>query len=303
MHDGGVIRTTGARVAAVLAGCALFAGCAGGDAQPGPPPATATTTTAAPSGAVSGSPTYDRIHQRGRITVALRTEQPGLAHRDPASGDYSGFEVDLARLVATKLGLTADQIQFKQLPPGAGLGSVSSGDADLYLGGATAEQGRSAQLLAAGPYLNAHLGLLYRQSGPAVTDPASAAGRRICSVSDSPAQAAARALKITDPDKLLGSNSLADCVDQLGSGTVDAVVQDLPAVAGYAESDPTNLAAADLPGGQPLDYVVLLPGNDKPLRDRINQVLRAAIADGTWQRLYDAALARSGIKATPPTIP
>jgi glutamate transport system substrate-binding protein len=283
----------------------LLAACGGADEQSSvtTPPATSQTVTSAASGAVRGSPTFDRIQQRGKITIGLRNELPGLSHFDSAQGAYSGFEVDIARLVAAKLGLTDQQILFKQLPQATGISAVGSGDVDVFVGGATADQAKSAQLLTAGPYLNAPLGLLYRQSGPAVNSAATAAGRKICSVADSTSQAKARTAKLTDADKLVSASSLPDCVDQLGSGTMDAVVNDLPAVGGYAAADPVNLAAASIPGSQPTDYAILLPGNDKALRDRLNQIVRTAVQDGTWQHYYDDTLGKSGAKISPPSVP
>lgn len=284
-------RATGLAVL-VAAASVLVVACGGPD-EPAP------TTSSRPA----ESATLKRITDRGKIIIGLRADTPGLAHRDPVSGAFDGFEVELGKLIAAGLGLKPDQITFTQLTSDTGLPSVAAGTVDIFLGGATKAQVGPAGLLAAGPYLTAGLGLLYRKSGPTVTDAVSAAGRKVCTVSNSPEQAMARDAKITDPGKLVGSTSVRDCVDELGSGGVDAVADYLPVVSGYASADPGNLSVSALAAPKPVDYVIALPGGDSGLRDRLTRIVRTAVTDGTWQHDYDQALGTAGPKPAPPQIP
>lgn len=284
-------RVTGT-AALVAAALVLVAACGGPD-EPAP------TTSTRPA----ESATLKRITTRGKIIVGLRADAPGLAHRNPVSGEYSGFEVALGQLIATGLGLSGPQITFTQLTPDTALPSVAAGNVDIYLGGTTPAQASQAGLLAAGPYLTAGLGLLYRQSGPTVTNAATASGRKVCTVANSPEQALARDAKLTDPSKLVASSSVGDCVDELGSGAVDAVADFLPVVAGHAAADPSNLAVSALAAPKPVDYMIALPDGDTGLRDRITRIIRTAVTDGTWQRDYDQTLGPAGPKPAPPTIP
>jgi glutamate transport system substrate-binding protein len=284
-------RVTGLAVL-VAAASVLVAGCGGPD-EPAP------TTTTRPA----ESATLKRITDRGKIIIGLRADTPGLAHRDPVAGVFGGFEVELGKLIATGLGLKPEQIAFTALTSDTALPSIAAGTVDIYLGGTTPAQAKQAKLDAAGPYLTAGLGLLYRKSGPTVTDASTAAGRKVCTVSNSPEQVMARDAKLTDPNKLLGSTSVRDCVDELGSGGVDAVADFLPVVAGYAAADATNLAVSALAAPKPVDYVIALPGGDSGLRDRLTRIIRTAVTDGTWQRDYDQALGAAGPKPAPPSIP
>jgi glutamate transport system substrate-binding protein len=284
-------RVTG--LAALVAAASVLVAACGGPDEPAP------TTSSRPA----ESATLKRITDRGKIIIGLRADAPGLAHRNPVSGDYSGFEVTLGQLIASGLGLSPQQVSFTQLTPDTALPSVAAGSVDIYLGGATADKARQAGLLAAGPYLTAGLGLLYRKSGPSVTGAATAAGRKVCTVANSPEQGLARDAKLTDADKLVASTSVGDCVDELGSGGVDAVADFLPVVSGYASSDPANLAVSALAAPKPVDYVVAVPGGDTGLRDRITRIIRTAVTDGTWQKDYDQTLGAAGPKPAPPSIP
>ena len=284
-------RATG--IAALVAAASVLVAACGGPEQPAP------TTSSRPA----ESATLKRITARGKIIIGLRADTPGLAHRDPVSGTFGGFEVQLAQLIATGLGLKPEQIAFTQLTADTGLPSVAAGAVDVFLGGSTPSQAQQAGLLAAGPYLTAGLGLLSRKSGPTVTDAATAAGRKVCTVSNSPEQAMARDAKLTDPGKLVGSTSVRDCVDELGSGGVDAVADYLPVVSGYASADPTNLVVSALAAPKPVDYVIAVPSGDTGLRDRLTRIIRTAVTDGTWQRDYDQTLGPFGPKPAPPSIP
>ncbi|REH51733.1 glutamate transport system substrate-binding protein [Kutzneria buriramensis] len=284
-------RVTG--LAALVAAVSVLVAACDGPGEPAP------TTSSRPA----ESSTLKRITARGKIIVGIRADTPGLAHRDPVSGVFSGFEVSLVQLVAAGLGLSPQQIAFTQLTPDTSLPSVEAGTVDIYLGGTTAAQARQAGLLTAGPYLTAGLGLLYRKSGPTVSDASTAAGRKVCTVANSAPQGLARDARLTDPDKLVASTSARDCVDELGSGSVDAVADFLPVVSGYASADPSNLAVSALAAPKPVDYVIALPGGDADLRDRLTRIIRTAVTDGTWQRDYDAALGATSPKPAPPSIP
>src|SRR4051812_42967898 len=131
-------RATG--LAALVAAASVLVAACGGPDEPAP-----TTTTRS-----AESATLKRITDRGKIIIGLRADTPGLAHRDPVSGTFGGFEVELAKLIATGLGLKPEQIAFTALTPDTALPSVAAGTVDIYLGGSTPNQAKQAGLLAAG---------------------------------------------------------------------------------------------------------------------------------------------------------
>ena len=44
-----------------------------------------------------------------------------------------------------------------------------------------------------------------------------------------------------------------------------------------------------------------VPRDDVAFRNKVNDLIQQAETDGTWQRIYDATLGKSGTPATPPT--
>ena len=82
---------------------------------------------------------------------------------------------------------------------------------------------------------------------------------------------------------------------------VDAVTTDDAILKGYAAQEPDKLKVVGKPFSEE-PYGIGLAKDDTALRDKINDILQAAEDDGTWQKIYDATLGKSGAAATPPPI-
>ncbi|TDC95141.1 transporter substrate-binding domain-containing protein [Saccharopolyspora aridisoli] len=131
------------RLLAVAALAVVLTGCGQAEpAAPPPPVAPAPEAPAAPPSASAGgdvelgsSPTLIAIKQRKRLLVGVRADQPKFVTRDPA-GEYRGFDVDIARDIARRIGLDPNtQVQFRRLPPTLLRDAVAAGNVDVLLGG------------------------------------------------------------------------------------------------------------------------------------------------------------------------
>ena len=68
---------------------------------------------------------------------------------------------------------------------------------------------------------------------------------------------------------------------------------------GYAAQQPDKLKVVGEPfSAEP--YGIGLNKDDAALRNKINDILEAAAADGTWKQIYDATLGKSGSPADAP---
>src|SRR5262249_55211988 len=63
-----------------------------------------TTQKVASNVKVEGSPTFERMTTNKKVVIGVKEDQPGLGYKDPTTGKYSGFDIEIARLVAAKLG-------------------------------------------------------------------------------------------------------------------------------------------------------------------------------------------------------
>ncbi|MCI2421879.1 transporter substrate-binding domain-containing protein [Saccharopolyspora sp. K220] len=148
-------------LAAVVSALAVLSGCApGSPTEPNAVPPQnrpAPTAPAPPSPAppvgnsveLDTSPTLAQIKQRRLLLVGVRADEPQFITRDPA-GEYQGFDVEIARDLAKRIGLDPmNQVQFRRLPPTLLRDAVTAGNVDVLLGG-TAD---TPQVAAVGPYV------------------------------------------------------------------------------------------------------------------------------------------------------
>ncbi|MGH3871040.1 MAG: transporter substrate-binding domain-containing protein [Pseudonocardiaceae bacterium] len=246
--------------------------------QPPPVAGSPFDTVAPPLPPSSGSLTIDRITRRGKVIVAIQ-EAPGLAQRSPGSGDYTGFDIALLGLVARDLGVDPAATSFKPLPAGSRAAALGRGEVDVVLGGYEITPQRRDDGNIAGPYLARPLRLAV-PAGSRVTGLNSLGSDSVCAPADSAVAAELRARGVP----LQTRATLTACVSLLG-GRVQAIAGDQAAVAAAVATAAGTLRMVGEPLGA-TEYGIGLPPGDQLVRQRVTAVLRQAIDDGTWARLY-----------------
>src|SRR5262249_5890533 len=95
---------------------------------------TGTNATGAANAAVAGSPTFDKMKARGRVVIGVKEDQPNLGYKDPTTGTYSGFDIEVANYLAAQLGFGTDKIDYKAIPSANREQAIINGDVDYYVG-------------------------------------------------------------------------------------------------------------------------------------------------------------------------
>ena len=270
-------------------------------AAPGGEPAPALSYPVAENVQVEGSPTFQAMTQRGRVVIGVKEDQPGLGFKDATTGEYSGFDVEIARMVAAGLGFGPDQIEYKPIPTAAREDSIVRGDVDYYVGTYTINDKRKQLISFAGPYFQAGQSLLVRADETEITGPQTLKGKKVCSVSGSTPIQRVRDQGLTEPENIVEFQTYTQCVDQLLTNQVDAVTTDDAILAGYASQQPDELKLVGEPFSEE-PYGIGLNRDDTALRNKINDILQASYDDGTWQKIYDGTLGLSGATASPPEL-
>ena len=260
---------------------------------------TAVTQSAAASVAVAGSPTFDRIKARGKVIVGVKEDQPNLGFKDPTTNTYSGFDIEIARLVAAQLGFSADKIEYKAIPSANRETAISGGQIDYYVGTYSITDKRKQQISFAGPYFIAGQDLLVRKDDTTITGPETLDGKKVCSATGS---TSIQRIKEKYPQaKTVEFQKYSQCVEQLIGKQVDAVTTDDAILKGYAAQQPDALKVVGKPFSKE-KYGIGLPKDDKALRDKVNDIIEGSIKDGTWKKIYDGTLGKSGSPAEPPQV-
>ncbi|MGH3717498.1 MAG: glutamate ABC transporter substrate-binding protein [Pseudonocardiaceae bacterium] len=283
----------------LLVGGLVLVAC-GREASPGAAGTKVPVPSVAPNITVAGSPTFARMTQRGTVIIGVKNDQPGLGYLNPTTDKYEGFDIEIARLIAAKLGFDPqNKIEYKAIPSAAREQAIINGQVDYYVGTYTINDARKKQISFAGPYFIAGQALLVKADDSSITGPDTLKGKRVCSTTGSTSIQRVRQQNLTD--KIVEFQNYSQCVDQLLAGQVDAVTTDDAILKGYAARDPQHLKVVGHPFSRE-PYGVGLPHADDALRATVNDILATAAQDGTWKRIYDGTLGASGSNATPPAV-
>lgn len=289
-------------VAAALAAAALaLSGCSGpgGDGEPsGDPAASASGSLDFPVAkdvAIAGSPTYDRAKQSGKIRIGVKEDQPGLGFLDAATGQRTGFDIEIAQWIAAELGFSPKQIDFKAIPSANRESALVNGDVDYYVGTYSITDQRKEQVGFAGPYFITGQGILVKKNDSSISSEKDLAGKTVCSATGStPIQN----IKSNFPDtKTTEFDTYSQCVEAMKDGKADAVTTDQAILLGYASQEPDELKVVGTPFTVE-KYGVGVSKSDAALRHFINTTFTDGHA--TWQKVYDATLGKSGTKVQQP---
>ncbi|GAA1348273.1 glutamate ABC transporter substrate-binding protein [Saccharothrix algeriensis] len=250
---------------------------------------------------VEGSKTFDSMTQRGKVVIGVKDDQPGLGLKDATTNKYSGFDIEIAKLIAAQLGFDESKIQYKSIPSAGREQALINGDVDYYVGTYTINAGRKEKIAFAGPYFTAGQDLLVRKDDDSITGPESLKGKKVCSVTGSTPIKKIKEGGYTEAENISEYQTYSQCVAKLAEGAIDAVTTDDAILKGYAADEPDKFKVV----GKPFSvepYGVGLAKDDKPIRDKINDILEGAITGGDWQKIYDATLGKSGSAAQKPVI-
>ncbi|MFB9234440.1 glutamate ABC transporter substrate-binding protein [Plantactinospora siamensis] len=307
------MRMTRVAAAALMATLAVSAAGCGKSGEPAPSggsgsnaaagdACTSSGATFTPAGDanVAGSPTFSKIKSAGKVTVGVKFDQPNLGYKD-ASGKRCGFDIEIAQYIASKLGVDPAKIEYKEIASANRETAIKGGEVDYYVGTYSITDKRKNDISFAGPYFIAGQDLLVRKDESSITGKDTLKGKKVCSATGSTPIQRVRDQQLTEPGNIVEFKTYSECVSQLLDKKVDAVTTDDAILKGYAAQNPDELKVV----GQPFStekYGIGLPKDDKALRDYVNNQIEAAEKDGTWQKIYDGTLGKSGSKATPPPL-
>ncbi|MGW0994925.1 glutamate ABC transporter substrate-binding protein [Streptomyces sp. NPDC002520] len=246
------------------------------------------------------SRTWTRAKKRGYLRVGVKEDQPYLGERDPASGVYSGFDIEIAKMLGASLGFPADRIRFRTIASANRETALQNGQIDTYVGTYTINDNRKKLVGFAGPYYMAGQSLLVRRNENDIHGPEDLDGKRVCSAAGSTPY---QRIKEQFPKAILVAyDTYSVCVDNLLTYQVDAVTTDDAILIGYAAKVPRELKVVGKPFSKE-PYGIGVPRGDNALRLALDDALEARERNGDWKKAYEATLGLSGVPAPrPPAI-
>ena len=271
------ITTLAAAAALVLAGC-------GGGTDDGDDTA-APSTTQSPAAFEDGT-RMKELADAGKLVVGTKFDQP-LFGLKGLSGEPEGFDVEVAQLIAAKLGIPEDGIEYVETVSSNREPFLEQQQVDIVVATYTINDKRDEVVDFAGPYFVAGQDILVKAGNPeAIAGPDDLAGKTVCSVSGS--TPAGNIQENYSEAKLVLFDTYTKCRDALRDGTdgVVAVTTDNVILSGYVSESPDDF---ELVGKTFRDepYGIGLPEGQEEFCEFINEVLQEADEDGSLQKAFD----------------
>ncbi|KQN43272.1 glutamate ABC transporter substrate-binding protein [Frigoribacterium sp. Leaf44] len=241
--------------------------------------------------------TMARLADAGEITIGTKFDQPlfGLANPD---GVPEGFDAEIGKLVAAKLGIEADKITWVETVSANREPFIQNGQVDLVIATYTINDDRKKVVSFAGPYYTAGQDLLVLDGNPEGIESADdLAGKKVCTVSGSTSEKNV-AEYTTD---ILATDTYSNCLEPLRTGAVSAVTTDNVILAGLADQNEGEFeVVGETFTEEP--YGIGLALDDTDFRMFVNDTLQDAEDDGTWDELWEKTAGKVLDTPTPPTI-
>lgn len=217
---------------------------------------------------------------RGSLIVGVREDFPPLGYLD-ADGKNTGFEVDLARYMARQLLGDESKLRVTPVPAGSRMTILLSGSADMLIAAVTVTEGRSSVFAFSEPYFISGSLLLVRRNS-SIQDLRDVTGKKVAVIEGSIQEGALEQMApAATPVKFW---RVSEAVEALRAGRVDALAEDDILVLALARQHP-QLAAVGKPF-KPRPYAVAMRRGDRDLLAWVNEQLRKAKADGTYDALW-----------------
>lgn len=243
--------------------------------------------------------TMAALQEAGTIKIGVKYDQPGLGAISLDSEEPEGFDIEMGKLVAAKLGIATEDIEFVETVSANRETFLQNGTVDIVIATYTINDERKGVVDFAGPYYVAGQDLLVAEDDDSIQGPDDLAGKRVCAASGStPIERIRQDYPAAEPVEF---DTYTECVDQLLAGQIDAVSTDDIILAGYA-ADPRYEGEFRVVGETFSEepYGIGLARGDDDFRAFLNDVIEESYADGTWETAFVATLGASGVEAPDP---
>lgn len=239
--------------------------------------------------------TMARIRERGVLTVGIKFDQPMFGYKDPVSGRITGFDAEMARLVAKDLTGSERNIRFVETVSRERENFVSQGVVDLVIATYSITKTRARRVSFTDPYYYAGQDLLVRGGDSTIDGVEDLAGKTVCTAKGS--TSVERLREVVPDAELEIVDAYSICVPALVAGRVDALSTDDTILLGLLAQHPAALRLVGKPFGRE-PYGMGVRKDDTQFRDHLNGLIARWLRDGQWDRAYMATIGVTGATST-----
>jgi glutamate transport system substrate-binding protein len=230
--------------------------------------------------------TMQKLKDAKKVRVGTKFDQPGFGLKG-LDGKPAGFDVEIAKIIASELGLKTDQIEWTETPSAVREQVIEQDKVDYVVATYTINDARKQRVGFAGPYYVAGQHLMVRSDETGITGPDNfkTNNKKVCSVTNSTPAGNIKKFLANEAQQLVLFDGYQKCVDALTSKQVDAVTTDNVILLGYvSKSDGKFKLAGSKFTDEP--YGIGVKKDDSKFRNFINDVLEKAFKDGRYEKAW-----------------
>jgi len=239
-----------------------------------------------PAPTFSSGTTMAELAARGSVKVGTKFDQPGFGLKG-LDGKPAGFDVEIAKLIAKKLGIADKKIEFIEAPSKVREEYLQQGKVDLVVATYTINDKRKERVGFAGPYYVAGQDLMVKSDETALTGPESFKqhpDRKVCSVTGStPAETIAGYL--ASSSQLVLFDVYSKCADALRTGQVSAVTTDNSVLLGLVGESDGAFKILNKPFSKE-PYGIGIAKGDTAFCEFVDSALTEAAASGVYEKAW-----------------
>ena len=229
--------------------------------------------------ATEGEAVEETANDEVKFVVGFDAEYPPYGYLDEATGDYTGFDLELAQELCNRRGWTLVKQPINWDNKDA---EIDSGSIDCIWNGMT-YTGREAEYTWSDPYVNNSIVIAVLADSDIQTL-ADLAGKVVITQSESSAETALNGEELADLRAtfadLQRNPSYNTCFTDMQTGAVDAIAVDIGVAQYQMRNNPDKFRILEEPIAAEQYAIAFKLGNEE-LRDQVQETYDEMLADGT----------------------
>ncbi len=234
------------------------------------------------------------IAEAGTVKIGVKFDQPGLGFKAAGQDQPTGFDVEMAKIAAAKLGIAAEDIEWVETISDNREPFLQQGTVDFVFASYSITDERRTIVGQAGPYFLTGQQLLVTKDSD-IADIEDVQGEEVCSVTGS------TSLSNVEEAGAVGRGfeTYSQCRDQVLDGAIDSMTTDGSILLGYAAEHPDELEVVGEPFSE--ERIGMGFSQDSPeLCQFLTDSITEAQDDGRWADAFQATLGKSGAETPDP---
>ena len=228
---------------------------------------------------------WNKVAEQGKMIIGLCAQYPPFESKNEKTGVLEGFDVDMGKALAEKLGVRADFVdaEWQGL-----LGGLQKGDFHILITCMSKSETRGENVNFSNVYYKLPDVIVVRKDDTSIRDRSDLKGKTIGVQLGTGSEQLADQMKDTFRE-IKRYNYNPEAFTDLKVKRIDAIIVGYAYAVNQIKADPSFKII-----GEPLaeaEIVMVMPKGAEALTDKINQALEAVREDGTYQQIYDRWLA------------